>query len=296
MFWNALRAFAVVAVLLAAAHLLPTAAVGALAIGVALIASPRTHHGAVETGACIVTMAVMFGLEGAGAFALLAALFSWSLVASLGGLRRLTALAVVCLVTGALCALSLPLALSLPERWAPFAVMAPALAAATPRRVLDEIAVAALGVERAASGRLLALPLTLVAMICGGALDGIGGATAAWACARVATPVALLFLGGRLRVATLVLGALSASLVGAAGAAAAVAGPFALAGPAGLLAAFAALRVHAPAAAARVLRTDRSGTRSGQLRSLSETISIGIGQRSASAGSSQRTPTSAPGA
>lgn len=247
-----LRALAALTLLATLAIALTPAVVGALALGAALVARARTP-GAVENLACLLAMAVMFGLSGAGAFALFAALSSWPLIASLGGVRRPTALALACLTAGACCALALPLAFALPEHWAPFAAMAPALAAALPRRPLERTAAAALG-ARATKWRLNALPMLVIAMICGGALAGIAGAAAAWAIGRLATPVAMLLLAGRERMACAALGALAAGLAGAAGAAAAIlSGSTTFAAVAALVTAFLGLRVHAPAAAGRLL-------------------------------------------
>lgn len=212
----------------------------------ALTAHAPERMAAIEALASVGFMAAMFGEGAAGAFALGAALFCAPTLATRHATRLTAQLALACALGAWLVCVAGALAASAPERWAPFAALAPALAAAAPRAALDAVASARLGAARWAAWRLHALAPLLVAMVFGAAIAGLAGAAAAWAVARLATPVALLVLGGRVQAAGMSLGALAAAFVTAiAGATAMTAGGVGavlLAAPVFVL----GLRVHAP--------------------------------------------------
>jgi hypothetical protein len=247
---GAARAALAAVILVAILQGLSADAVGALALAALAVrvSAPKTSEriASVEALACVGLMAAMFGEGAAGAFAIGAALFAApALVARLAA-RRTTQLALSAAWGAALVCIAGVLVQTAPERWAPFAALAPALAAATPRGALDALAAARLGEERWSSWRLHALAPLLVAMVLGAAFGGLAGAATPWAIGRLGTPAALLVLGGRARTAALGLGALAAGFVaaiaGAAAMAAGGAGAVLLAAPVFVL----GLRVHAP--------------------------------------------------
>jgi hypothetical protein len=259
--WPALQRFAhacALALALAGAMwiLAPAPAAVLAIVGLcAFVAHGAAHRrlAAVENGACLAFLIAMFDLEGAGGFALVAALALEPGRVLLRGVRPATALAVIAPLAGIAAALIPQVEAYWPRAWAAFAPMAPALLLAAPAPVLTRLAVLARGEEAGIAGRLNALGAMLVALVVGASLGGLPGAAAGWATARLAGPLALILLGPRHRaMAWEAAGVLAASAIGAIACVLAPAWPVALLS--GLVVYVVALRVHAPAAARRLGR------------------------------------------
>jgi hypothetical protein len=249
------RAGAVVALAGATATWLTPAAAGALAFAAAAVLATHRDEGrrlaAIEDAACLAFLVALFGLAGAGAFAVVRLAISAPLAAAFAGMRPTTALALA-VPCAALAAAAIPFVADWPPAWQPVASLAPALALAAPAHFLDRIA------GRRPADRLDALGPMLVALVIGAGAGGLAGAAAGWAAARLATPLALRLLA-RPRRALLMAGLLAAGVVAGVAAAAGLAlgGGLAAAPAAAALACLVygvALRVHAPAAARRLAR------------------------------------------
>lgn len=256
------RALAVSVAVAALFALLAPAQAGVLAVigATAACAHAAAHRrlAAIEDAACLAFLWAMFGLAGAGGFALVALAALAPVSALTRRWRSVTAL-IAATGAGAVLAAISGAGMFLPERWAAYAPLAPALFLALPARALSQLAAGAHGATQCALARLNGLGPLLVALVAGAGLGGLPGAAIGWAIVRLALPVVLLMMAPRRAgLAGVGIGVLAAGFVAAAAAGLALqyAGPH----PAALAAAAVialcvygvGLRIHAPAAAARI--------------------------------------------
>lgn len=221
-------------------------------------AIPHRRLAAIEDAACLAFLWAMFGVAGAGGFAL-AALAALAPVNALTQRWRPVTALIAATAAGAILAAFAGAIAFLPERWAAFASLAPAILLAAPARALSRLAAGAYGAEPGARARLHGLGPLLVALVAGAGLGGLPGAAIGWALVRLALPLCLLMTSPRRAgLAGVGAGVLAAGFLAAASAGLALgyAGdhPVALAAAAVIALAvyMVGLRIHAPAAAARI--------------------------------------------
>lgn len=255
---------ALIAVLVVMVFAVQPSVVGALALGGALVvaSAPGTARrtDVIAMVAVWAMVAAMFGLSGAGCFILAHVLVVASVRLIQSVVRPSAALLIICTV--AACGAPL-LEVVLADRWPIVGPLVALLLLGAPGLVLQRIASALRGRDRARDDRLLALAPQLVALAIGGSLGGLNGAAAALVIGTLVTPLVVLLAPGprgalRFSIATHALGVLAAGLVACVATALALRfadahlAAMAPAAGIGLLAGWAALRVHAPAAIERL--------------------------------------------
>lgn len=212
-------------------------------------------------------IAVMFGVEGAGCFILAHTAVTACARVILCIVRPVDAILVVCTISA--CGAPL-LDMVLGEDWPVAGSLIALMSLAAPGFLLQRLTSALCSRARTDAALHVALAPLLIGLALGGGIGGLQGAAAVFVAFMLATPLFLLLApgpGGALRqpLAIHAMGIFAAGLVACLATAAAAdyaGGRFAALGPAaaiGMIAGFVALRVHAPAALAR-LATDRRHT------------------------------------
>jgi hypothetical protein len=268
---DAAGALLVLPAIIAVSHVATPEMFGVWAL--AAVALTAIASGDARRSDLIVTVAVwgmvtvMFGLTGAGIFALAQIVLGCAVTLIRRLLPPTAALIAVTAAAAVLAACGAPSASALlGPGWAQASSALVVLAIGAPGIMLQSVASALRGGDRAEQERLLALGPQLVAMVVSGGAGGIEGVAAALAVCALAMPLGQLLLPGpdaarRSTAAFQALGVLAAGFVGCA--VIVVALRFAewreaALPPAiglGLLAGLVALRVHAPAAAGRLVVT-----------------------------------------
>jgi hypothetical protein len=246
-------------------HVAPPAAVGAVALSAAVLAAVAPGGARrldlIATAAIWGMVAAMFGLTGVGFFAVAQVFVACAVILIQRLLPPTAALALVTALSALLaaCGATYLSALLGPE-WAQAGPVLVIMAIGAPGVMLQRVASALRGGERAEQERLVALGPQLVAMALGGGMGGIAGVAATVAIAALAMPLASLLLPGpravrRMAAAFRALGIMAAGFVCCAAIVVALRfaeGREAAMLPAiglGLLAGLIALRVHTPGAA-----------------------------------------------
>ena len=263
---RAVAAIAAIALTCLAVHLAQPALLGAFALaGAAVVAlAPDTSRrlDVIALAAVWAMFATMFGLAGAGCF-ILAHVLTICVVRAIETFARPSdAFLTTCVV--AACGAPL-LDMTLAAHWPVTGSLIVLLALAAPGFALQRLVAAVRDHDCDTDERHLALIPLLAGLAIGGALDGIRGAAAVFVVFALAMPLFSLLAPGALRALRLslavhALGVMASALVACIATAVALAfadGRYAAMGPAaaiGMLAGYSVLRVHAPAAAGRLVR------------------------------------------